>query len=131
MSDDKTLSKIYRSHATGGPPRALDDALLRTAAVVALRRRRVRQFSIPAAVAAAALTLILGRSLIDDVIHRDGPQSSVSILGCEEATPRIYPSASVEPDSADRENGTAFMPIGVKTDSVPETAGCSQQRENL
>jgi hypothetical protein len=131
MGDDKTLCNIYRSHVTGGPPRVVDDALLRTAAVVAFRRRLVRQFTIPAAIAAAAMTLILGRPLINGVIRSDVARPSASILGCEEATPRIYPSASVEADVGMQVNGVAFMPIGATTEPISESAGCTQQRENL
>jgi len=131
MSDDKTLCKVYRLHARGGPPRTVDDALQRTATTVALRRRLVRQFAIPAGLVAAAMTFMLGESLIKDVIRNKAPLPSASVLGCEEASPRIYPTTSAQTYFEEQGNSAAFMPIGAKADLVPASAGCTPPRENL
>jgi hypothetical protein len=129
MSGDNTLRNIYRMLATGGPSRTVDDALQRTATVVALRRRLARQFAIPAAVAAAAILLTLGGPLIKGLPRSKVAPPLVSSLGCEGASPRIYPTSSARTDLEQQGNSSAFMPIGAEADFAPASFGCNQQRE--
>jgi hypothetical protein len=129
MSGDKTLRNLYRMIATGGPSRTVDDALHRAARVVALRRRLARQFAIPAAVAAAAILLTIGGPLIKGVVRSKLPSPLVSHLGCEGASPRIYPTSSARTDLEQQGNSSAFMPIGAEADFAPASFGCNQQRE--
>jgi hypothetical protein len=129
MSDDKTLRDIYRLLATGGPSRTVDDALQRTAAVIARRRRFARQFGIPAAVAATAILLALGGPLIKGLLGGEVSTPLVSSPGCEGATPRIYPTSSARTDLEQQGDSSAFMPIEAEPDSLASFR-CNQQREN-
>ena len=129
MSDDKTLRNMYRVLANGGPSLTVDDALQRTATVVALRRRLARQFAIPAAVAAAAILFMLGGPLIRGLPRSNVALPVVSNLGCEGASPRIYPTSSARTDLEKQGNSSAFMPIGAEADFAPASLGCNQQRE--
>ena len=129
MSDDKTLRNMYRMLANGGPSLIVDDLLQRTATVVALRRRLARQFAIPAAVAAAAILLALGGPRIKGPSRGKVAPPLVSSLGCEGASPRIYPTSSARTDLEQQGNSSAFMPIGAEADFAPASLGCNQQRE--
>ena len=129
MSDDKTLHNMYRMLANGGPSRTVDDALRRTATAVALRRRFARQFAIPAAVAAAAILLTIGGPLIKGLLRSQVAPPLASNLGCEGASPRIYPTLSARTDLEQQGNSSAFMPIGAAADSALASFGCNQQRE--
>ena len=129
MSDDRTLRDIYRMLATGAPSLAVDDALQRTATVVARRRRLTRQFAIPAAAAAAAILLTIGGPLIKGLVRSKVPPPLVSRLGCEGASPRIYPASSAGIDLEQQGNSAAFMPIGAEADFAMASFGCNQQRE--
>jgi hypothetical protein len=129
MSDDKTLRNMYRMLANGGPSLTVDDALQRAATVVALRRRLARQFAIPAALAAAAILLMLGGPLIRGLPRSKAAPPLVSSLGCEGASPRIYPTSSAPTDLEQQGNSSAFMPIGAGADFAPASFGCNQQRE--
>ena len=129
MSDDKTLRNMYRMLANGGPSLIVDDVLQRTATVVALRRRLARQFAIPAAVAAAAILLALGGPRIKGLSRGKVAPPLVSSLGCEGASPRIYPTSSAPTDLERQGNSSAFMPIGAEADFAPASLGCNQQRE--
>jgi hypothetical protein len=129
MSGDKTLRNLYRMLATGGPSRTVDDALHRAARVVALRRRLARQFAIPAAVAAAAILFMLGGPLIRGLPRSNVALPVVSNLGCEGASPRIYPTSSARTDLEKQGNSSAFMPTGAEADFAPASFGCNQQRE--
>jgi hypothetical protein len=130
MSDDKTLRDIYRILATGGPSPTLDDALQRAANVVARRRRITRQFAIPATVAAAAILLTLAGTLSKVLLPGRVASPLASALGCEEASPRIYPTLSSRTDLEEQGNSSAFTPNGAGADSALATFGCNQQRDN-
>jgi hypothetical protein len=130
MTDDKTLRNIYRMLATGGPPQTVDDAIQRTAAVIARRRRLARQFGIPAAVAATAILVTLGGPLIKSLLRSEVSPPLVSSPGCEGATPRIYPTSSARTDLEQQGNSSAFMPTGAEADVALASFGCDQQREN-
>lgn len=130
MSDDKTLRNIYRMLATGGPSRTVDDALQRTAAVIARRRRLARQFGIPAAVAATVILLTLGGPLFKGLLRSEVSRPLVLSPGCEGATPRIYPTSSARTDLEQQGNSSAFMPMGADADFALTSLRCNQQREN-
>jgi hypothetical protein len=130
MSDDKTLRDLYRLLATGGPSPTLDDALQRAATAVARRRRITRQFAIPATVAAGAILLTLGGTLTKVLLPSRVAPPLASALGCEEASPRIYPTLSARTDFEEQGTSSAFTRNGAGADSALATFGCSQQREN-
>jgi hypothetical protein len=129
MSDDETLRNLYRMLATGGPSRTVDDTLQRTAAVIARRRRVARQFGIPAAVAATAIVLMLAGPRIEGLVHREVSPPTAARFGCEDATPRIYPTASARTDLEQQADSSAFMPDGAEADFAATSFRCNQQRE--
>jgi hypothetical protein len=129
MNDDKTLRRMYRLLANGGPPRNVDDAIQRTATVVARRNKAVRQFAIPAAVAAAVILLTIGGPVIKGLLRKDGAPPLALSVGCEGASPRIYPTLSARADLEQQGSSSAFMPIGAGVDSEMAPFGCNQQLE--